>query len=148
MEREELLEKVAPCGLLCYTCAAAKNGAIRYHSGKLMDLLESFEPYAERFAKDIPDFSKYPDFKRVLRLFAAGDCEGCRSGKCKYPGCPVWPCINQKEHDYCFQCRDFPCKEVDNEPVLKKKWLQANSEMKEIGVEAYFEKARDISHYE
>ena len=36
MKKESLLRKIAPCGLVCFTCAAAKNGVIRHHARELL----------------------------------------------------------------------------------------------------------------
>ena len=49
-----------------------------------------------------------------------------------YPGCPVWPCIREKGHDFCFECPEFPCDKVDGTPELKAKWEKANKRMQEI----------------
>ena len=147
MRKEELLKRVAPCGLLCYTCAAAKDGAIQVHSQALLRLLESFDGFAEQFSAYEPRLSKYPDFKEVLLLFAEAGCEGCRDGDCKYPRCPVCPCIKEKGYNFCFECKAFPCEEVDSEPMLKAKWARANERMREVGAEAYFNEVKDESHY-
>ena len=147
MEREELLLKIAPCGLACYTCAAAKDGAIQAHSRALLGLLDGFDRFAERFSTHEPRLTKYPDFAQVLQLFSEAGCEGCRGGTCIYPGCPVQPCITRMGYDYCFECEAFPCEQVDFEPALRDKWLSANERMREIGVEAYFDEVKDRSHY-
>ena len=144
MERSELLKKVAPCGLLCYTCTAAAGGAIKEHSTALLRYLESFDSFAERFSGYEPRLKKYPDFKEVLQLFAEAGCEGCRGGSCMFPVCP---CIKEKGIDFCFECDTFPCDIKDFEPGLKAKWLSANERMREIGAEAYFLEAREKSHY-
>ena len=147
MEREELLRKMAPCGLACYTCAAAKDGAIQAHSRTLLRLLESFDAFAERFSAFDPSLKKYPDFKEVLLSFSEAGCEGCRGGNCMYPDCRVSPCTNERGYDFCFECEDFPCEEVNFEAGLREKWLRANERMREIGVEAYFNEVKDRSHY-
>ena len=147
MEREELLKKVAPCGLLCYTCTAAKDGAIQNHSQALLRLLENFDGFAERFSDHEPRLKNYPAFKDVLQMFTGARCEGCRSGKCMFPGCPVFPCIMQKGHDFCLECEEFPCDKVNFDRSVKAKWLMANRRMREIGVQTYFNECKDKSHY-
>ena len=147
MEREEQLRKVAPCGLICYTCAAARDGAISNHSQILLRLLESFDRFAEQFSAHEPRLIKYPDFLQVLQLFSEAGCEGCRGRNCMYPGCRVQPCILEKGLDFCFECGAFPCEQVDFEPALKAKWMRANERMRAIGVEAYFDEVKDGSHY-
>jgi hypothetical protein len=147
MERKEVLQKVAPCGLICYTCAAASDGAIQVHSRALLSLLEGFDGFAERFSAHEPRLKAYPYFREVLGLFAEAGCQGCREGDCMYPGCPVWPCIKEKEHDFCFECADFPCDEADFDPALREKWMSANERMREIGPEAYLQEVKEESHY-
>ena len=147
MEKQCLLNKIAPCVLLCHTCAAAKSGVIRERSQKLLQYLEGFEGYVEMLSAYQPGLKKYPEFAEVLRLLADASCDGCRDGVCKFPGCEIAPCTKEKGHDYCFQCESFPCDKVDQVPVLKRVWLKANQRMKEIGPEAYFERMKTRSHY-
>jgi hypothetical protein len=147
MEKEELLRKIAPCGLLCHTCIAAHDGAIQGHSQALLGLLDSFDGFAGQFSAHEPRLSKYPDFKEVLQLFTEGACKGCRDGNCMYPGCPVWPCIKETDYNFCFECDAFPCDKVDSDPMLRAKWLKANERMKEIGSEAYFSETKNEPHY-
>jgi len=40
MEREKLLQCVAPCSLLCYTCPAFQNGGIAKCASKLCKYFE------------------------------------------------------------------------------------------------------------
>ena len=147
MEKRELLKRIAPCGLVCHTCTAAKDGVIRAHSSALLGLLESFDRFAEAFSAHEPVLAKYPDFVQVLRLFADAGCQGCRDGTCMYPGCPISPCIKEKGYDYCFECEAFPCDKVDSEEHLKEKWMSCSLRMRKIGVEAYFHEVKDKSHY-
>jgi hypothetical protein len=147
MERDELLRRMAPCGLACYTCAAAKDGVIQSHSQALLRLLESFDSFAERFSAVNPVMNKYPDFKEVLLSFSRASCEGCRDGRGTYPACRVSPCIKDKEIDFCFECAAFPCDDAGFEPQLREKWLEANERMREIGVEAYYDEVKGKSHY-
>lgn len=147
MNRESLHKKVAPCGLVCHTCAAAKDGVIHQHGRELLKFLESFEPYAEKLSAYDDRLKKYPAFKEVLQLIGEASCEGCRDGVCKYPGCQIARCAKERGHDFCYECASFPCDKADFEPLLKTKWLKANERMKEIGPEAYFEEVNGRSHY-
>ena len=145
MQSAELLRKVAPCGLLCYTCTASKDGVIQQHSQDLIRLLENFDGFAKRFSGYEPRLKNYPEFKDVLQMLSEAGCEGCRGGTCMYPGCQVLPCIMQKEIDFCFECDDFPCDKVDFDRSLKAKWLMVNRRMKKIGIQAYYLRTR-INH--
>ncbi|MCP4675459.1 MAG: DUF3795 domain-containing protein [Deltaproteobacteria bacterium] len=148
MEKETLLKRVAPCGLVCYTCAAAKDGIIQQHGAELLKHLDGFEPYAEMMSVYDKRLKQYPVFKEVLQMIGDAGCEGCRDGVCKFPDCGIAPCIKENGHDFCFECPEFPCKEADFEPLLKVKWLRANERMMQVGVEAYFNEMKDRSHYE
>ncbi len=148
MNRTITKKRLAPCGLVCYTCAAAKGGVVQQHSRQLLASLASFEPFAEMMSAYEPILKKYPDFREVLELLGRASCEGCRDGVGKFPGCGIASCIKEKGFDFCFECPSFPCTEADFEPLLKTKWLKANHRMKQIGPEAYFEEMKDRSHYE
>jgi len=147
MKKETLLKKIAPCGLLCHTCAAAQDGIIRQHAQEMLKFLDSFDMYAQMMSAHEERLKKYPDFKEVLQLFGQASCAGCRDGVCKFPGCGIAPCIAEKGYDFCFECPSFPCEEADFEPLLKAKWLKANERMTQIGAEAYFEEVENKSHY-
>jgi len=144
---QEILRHLAPCGLSCSKCFAYSEGKIREHSAKLKALLGSFDKYAERFQKFLPLFKNYPPFKELLSYLAQGDCLGCRKGTCKYPRCGVFHCSKLKGVDFCFQCVEFPCEKSNFDPDLKRRWIEMNSRMKEIGIEAYFEETRDEPRY-
>lgn len=147
MDKESLLKNIAPCGLLCFTCAAAKNGIIQQHGRQLLKYLESFDIYAEKMSAFDKRLKQYPQFKEVLQLIGEASCEGCRDGAAKFPGCGIAACIKEQGVDFCFQCELYPCDKADFEPLLKQKWLEANERMKQIGVEAYFDEAKERSHY-
>jgi len=148
MEYKDILNILAPCGLNCRKCLFYSEGDIQLHSTKLEELLGSFDRYAERFSELIhPVFKNYPSFKELLAYFAQASCRGCRKGDCKYSNCGVITCYQQKSVDFCFQCDEFPCEKTNFDPDLKRRWIQMNNRMKEIGVEAYFEKTKDLSRY-
>lgn len=147
MRERSLLRNIAPCGLVCYTCAAAKSGVIRKHARELLAHLEGFEVVAEYMAQRDARLKMYPYAQEALQMLGDAGCEGCREGGCKYPGCEIAPCAKEKGHDFCFECESFPCDKADFEPRLKAKWLHANRRMKQVGPDAYFEEARGCSHY-
>ena len=149
MKYNQILNILAPCGLSCHKCFAYSDGEIKHLSLRLQRLLGSFDRYAERFSKflALPVFKHYSSFNELLSYFTQGDCMGCRKGTCKYPNCGVIKCYIEKGADFCFQCNDFPCKKTNFDPDLKKRWLQMNKRMKEIGVEAYFEETKGKPRY-
>mgnify|MGYP001133277753 CR=1 FL=1 len=148
MNYAEILTILAPCGLNCRKCMANAEGEIKLHSKCLLELLgPSFERYAQRFKSFMPVFEKYPEAKNLLEFFSTADCRGCRSGMCRYPSCGVMKCHKEKGVDFCFQCNDFPCDGSGLDPDLRKRWIQMNERMKEIGVESYYDETKDLCRY-
>ena len=147
MEYNEIKNILAPCGLNCTKCMAYIDGEIKLHGQKLKELLGEFDQYAEKFSAFLPVFKNYPQFKEMLDFLTKGDCTGCRSGACKYPDCGVAKCYQQKGVDFCFQCDEFPCEKSNFDPDLKRRWIQMNRRMKEIGVEAYYDEVKYLPRY-
>jgi hypothetical protein len=147
MEYNEILEILAPCGLNCVKCLAYKHGEIKAVSGRLITLLGSFDLYAQRFSSFQTVFKGYPQFKELLEHFSKADCSGCRSGTCRYPGCIVLECTLGKGVDFCFQCNEFPCDKITFDPDLKRRWMEMNERMKDVGLKAYYEETKDLSRY-
>ena len=146
-KNEEILKVLAPCGLNCLKCIAFNDGQIKTTSLKLQELLGSFDSYAERFSAFLPVFENYPAFKELLAYFTEADCVGCRAGSCKFPNCGVRDCYKQKGVDFCFQCDEFPCDKSNFDPDLKRRWIQMNNRMKDIGIESYFLESMDLPRY-
>lgn len=147
MEYKDILDILAPCGLSCRKCYAYSMGEIRIHSTKLQELLGSFNRYAERFSVFLPVFKSYPSFKELLAYFTKANCNGCRKGTCIYPNCGVITCYQNKGVDFCFQCDEFPCEKTNFDPDLKRRWIQMNNRMKEIGVESYYQETNSLPRY-
>jgi len=147
MEYKDILNIISPCGLNCYKCFANAEGGIRKTSIKLQNLLGSFDIYAERFSSFLPIFKEYPSFKALLTFLTEENCPGCRKGSCLYPNCRVKDCYKGKKVDYCFQCDEFPCDKTNFDPHLKRRWIQINTRMKDVGVEAYYQETKDVSRY-
>jgi hypothetical protein len=144
---QDIVKVLAPCGLNCGKCQAYEEGEIRKHATELKKLLGSFDSYAVRFSKFLPVFKNYSAFKELLNHFSSANCKGCRQGDCKYPNCGVASCYKEKNLDFCFQCKEFPCSKTNFDSDLHARWLAMNSCMKEIGVEAYFEETKDQPRY-
>jgi hypothetical protein len=147
MDYREILDFLAPCGLSCQKCFVYTKGVIPYHSKKLKELLGNFNKYAEGASPYWPELKNFTQFEEVLTLFASPDCKGCRQGDCKHPNCGVIDCYKKKGVDFCFQCDDFPCDKTNFDPRMSKMWLQMNTRMKEIGIEAYYMETMDELRY-
>ena len=157
MEKEKLLKYVAPCSLLCYTCMGCKDGAIPEYAGKLYNCMQGVGEFR---ASHMPEnakqewYSFFDGFMETLDNFTKATCPGCRVdpqhgstiGDCIIPDCV-------KEHgvDFCAECNEFPCQKAKNfcagHTGLNKVWENNNRRISEIGIEAYFEENKDVSHY-
>jgi hypothetical protein len=147
IQHDDVLSRMAPCGLSCEKCFAFTQGHIADHAKQLKMHLADFDVYAERFSAFLPIFKNYPQFKDMLAYFADPDCKGCREGTCKYPNCGVVECYRDKGVDFCFQCDEFPCDHSNFDPHLHKRWIAMNERMKEIGPEAYYEETKNQPRY-
>jgi hypothetical protein len=150
MNKKEILEKLAPCGLSCEKCFAFKEGEIRYHSLELKKALGNFSPYAKRFSEllDEPVFNTFPYFMAQLDHFAGVDCQGCRADNCKlFKDCRVRSCAKEHSVDFCFECNEFPCSSTGFDENLTNRWLRMNSRMKEVGVELYYRESKEKPRY-
>ncbi|OYT62534.1 hypothetical protein B6U81_00610 [Thermoplasmatales archaeon ex4484_30] len=144
-EYEEILKILAPCGIDCSHCYAYEKGKIKELSKELLFHLGGFDELVMDLKKFMPAFKNYDSFKEVLVNFSKGDCKGCRNSSFK--GCAVKACCNDKKIDFCFQCDEYPCKKSGFDERLYKKWRTSNDKMKEVGVEAYYEKQKKEACY-
>ncbi len=147
MDEKEILNELAPCGLSCRKCFAFKQGEIGKHAMALKGSLGNFGIYAKRFSSFLPQFKDYSEFKKLLDYLSDPDCEGCRKGTCKWPDCGVQACFREKGVNFCFECDEFPCDKTNFDEHLKKRWIQMQERLKEIGVTAYYEGTRDQPRY-
>lgn len=149
---------IAPCSLLCYTCPALKDGAISQCATKLC---KYFEGYYDFNDANIPEqyrtwLTEFKAFEQKLRGYTERPCPGCRNQPegnvgC-IPNCYVLHCTKEKGVDYCADCDAFPCKEAKAfyqtiNSVIGTDWERGNQKIAEIGVEAFFEEMKEVSHY-
>jgi len=147
---EKIKKALGPCGLNCEKCFANADGGIKYHSRKLQELLGNFDIYAERFITliDEPKFKNYPAFKIMLDYFSETNCRGCRDECCKlFKDCGVKECYKEKGADFCFQCDEFPCDKTNFDDHLRKRWIEINQRIKEIGIENYYYEIKEKPRY-
>jgi hypothetical protein len=76
MEYNEILERLAPCGLSCAKCMSFIHGDIKKKANELRRLLGAFDSYADRFSHFNPVFENYPSFKKLLEHFGQAGCQG------------------------------------------------------------------------
>lgn len=76
-------------------------------------------------------------------VLARGQCRGCRGPLAHHwsPDCKFPPCAREKGHQYCFECGDFPCEELQkfssDGRAHHRRTVENMKRMKEIGIEAW-----------
>lgn len=158
MEREKLLHEVAPCSLLCYTCTGYKDGVIAECAKKLHTYLDGFEKLVGRNMSKEDRENWYRDFNTFRGTLAniGGGCHGCRAdaslkGGC-IEGCVIPECVKERGVDFCADCREFPCQRARDffasyDGKVEEVWEKGTERIREIGIEAYFEERKNVSHY-
>ena len=157
MTREQLLDYVPPCGLMCYTCPAFQDGAIKEHSAALLKLNEGYREFLDiNLPEEYRSFlSEYDKFIEKLERDAAPDCAGCRKingiGRSCIKDCFIPECTKTHGVDFCGECGEFPCGKVENSDIYgreaKAGILEGSRLIKESGAEQYYETRKNISHY-
>lgn len=151
MEKKEILEKVAPCSLICCTCSGYEKGIICESAKNLLHYLKGIKEFYE---KHMPGVVKdYTNFEGILTMYSSAPCRGCRSGEhngCSIGGCFILECSKEHGVDFCGECDEFPCKKVSDlfEEEVYKQWLNGNQQIKDNGIECFVLKNCDRPHYE
>ena len=157
MTKEQLLDRVPPCGLMCYTCPGFIDGAIKEHSEALLKLREGYREFLdkklpEEYRYVLDDHDKYIE---KLKKDSAPGCPGCRKidgqGPACIKDCFIPECAKEHEVDFCGECSEFPCIKIEESNIYgkeaKKGFYEGSLFIKEHGAEKYFELKKDISHY-
>lgn len=150
MNRDDILKKVAPCSLMCHTCSACADGVIRRSSETLLRYLDGIKDF---YRKHIPDaVDSYSNFEGVLAMYSGGPCPGCRAGEhngCSIAGCFLPECTKEHGVDFCGECREFPCQKTKDlfEEDVYGQWLQGGREIRDNGIEAFWESHSEDPHY-
>lgn len=147
--KEQQLDFVAPCSIVCYACAEFKRGAICHHAKELNNYFEGF--YELRGGdENVKQFTKTLEFlSNELSV-----CEGCRStpkpDSC-IKECFILECTKEHNVDFCGECNDFPCQKVKLSDIFcekdKAKWLEHNRYINENGAMKFFQDYKNKSQY-
>lgn len=158
MDREKLLHYVAPCSLLCYTCPGLKDGVVAECASKLCRYFEGYYDFndanlPEKFRGMLDEFKV---FHNRLERYSRRHCPGCRNNPgantgC-IPGCVVPECVKAHGVDFCGDCPEFPCQKAREffdtvNPVIGADWENGGQRIRDVGIDAYFEEKKDVSHY-
>ena len=125
MNKNDILQKVAPCSLMCHTCSGYNNGVICESSKTLLKYLDGMKEFYE---KHMPDaVQSYSTFDEILNIYSAAPCSGCRStghNGCSIKGCFLLECTKSHGVDFCGECNEFPCERTTElfEEEVDKQW--------------------------
>lgn len=150
MKKEEILKKIAPCSLVCYTCGSYEQGVICESAKQLLQYLEGIEEF---YKKHCPDkVERFGIFVEELKRFGSGECSGCRNREhhgCSIQGCFILECTKENDVDFCGECKKFPCDKVQElfEEEVYSQWLEGNKEIKALGIEEFWKRSSIKPHY-
>lgn len=154
MTGDKLLEYIAPCSLMCYTCSAYKKGAVCTLSQELAGYLEGVCEFKEKHTapENGEALEHYRIFEEELKRLGAAECDGCRSGAhqvCSIRGCFIMDCVKEHSVDFCGECPLFPCEKVKEifEEEVYRQWLEGNQRIRQSGAEAFWNQNKGKSHY-
>lgn len=85
MDKNEIFQQTAPCGLDCFNC--------EIHEKNITDQMRTLlATNLNRDESEIP-------------------CQGCRQDECRIlpEPCATRACTQEKGLDFCHECKEFPC---------------------------------------
>ena len=158
MEKEKLPDYVAPCSLLCYTCMGFKDGPISECAKKLYIYTEGICEFRSAHMSEEQReewHSFFHEYHDTLKNLSGTSCPGCRNNpvSCSaFEGCVIPACVKERGVDFCAECDAFPCQKARDffaarDEELSRVWENGSRRLKEVGMDAYFEEKKDISHY-
>ena len=121
-----------------------------YYKGTIAKAAKNLLTFADKYGSlrliaDANDACNFDEFMKGLRWLASQNkpCKGCRfgGGWSWWGDCPVRDCCIQRNVGFCYQCDDFPCQKLKEEPLLnrKKAMIEANNQMKTKGIESWIQ---------
>jgi hypothetical protein len=147
LTREDVVERLAPCGIDCERCIMYGRGRVKTLASGLAKALEGFENMAPRVADRLPPLREYDRFVDILRLFAGAECKGCRAGGPEMPFCSARTCFREQGVDFCFECSEYPCERNAYPQNLVERWRSCNDRMLEVGIEEYYRESLTRPRY-
>lgn len=144
---EEVVERLAPCGIDCERCVRCAHGSVKQAAQDLAESLTGFEKMAPRMADHVPALAQYSGFVEVLDFFSQADCEGCRAGGSQLPFCATRTCFAEKGVNFCFECDEYPCERNQYPQNLAERWRACNDRMRDVGAVAYYRESLGKPRY-
>lgn len=151
MKTKELLERVAPCSLMCYTCGAFEKGVVCETAAKLLNYMDGMTEFYKKHSAQKAE--NHNIFMKELEKHSEGVCSGCRNRVhhgCSIAGCFILECTIKHNVNFCGECSDFPCKKVGTlfEKEVYEQWLNGNEEIQKNGIEEFWAKNYKKPHYQ
>lgn len=150
-KKTEVLERTAPCSLMCHTCSAYKNGMICESAKQLLKYMDGVKEFYEKHHP--AQTEEHNIFMRNLENYSAGTCSGCRDREhhgCSIEGCFILECTMDHNVDFCGECVEFPCSKTRAlfEDEVYDQWLSGNQDIQENGIGEYWKKNCEKPHYQ
>jgi len=126
-----------------FYCALCK-----YHTGTMVKAAKHLNRFVETSGSIAlimkgSNACDFEEFAKGLKWLASQNkpCKGCRfgGGWSWWPDCPVRDCVIQKGIDFCYQCKDFPCKKLTEGLLLdyKRAIIETNKKIENIGIKKH-----------
>ena len=132
MTHQQMLSYVAYCGLYCGLCA--HRNRIPQQAKQLQKSLHE-EGY-DNWYQYVPDLKDtFQPFWHFLLKLTGLDC-ACRTGGGP-PDCKIRECAKRESVDMCPQCKEYPCKLVENLAEHYPTLIQDGKRLQEIGLEKW-----------
>jgi hypothetical protein len=161
MVKARLLDHIAPCSLLCYACISFQDGPSKEGARNVYTYSDGWGDF---WSAHLPEEKReewhkwFDSFQNTLQYLGGASCPGCRNhppsnkdGKwgC-LEGCVIPSCVKERGLDFCAECDEFPCqkaKDFFKTPKGQSDWETGSRRIKEIGIDAYYDEKKGISHY-
>ena len=94
MNKDEIINVIGPCSLLCYTCFGYTDGGVQYNASKLFELYKGwYSGHVHAYGinpteQQIEKLKRIKIFNEMLKeLITQPNCTGCRRCVGKSDGC-------------------------------------------------------------
>jgi len=132
MSNQNLLTYVTYCGLYCGLCA--HRNRIPQKASQLQKSLH--EEGMDNWYQYIPEMKNtFPTFWKFLQKLVNLNCT-CRTGGGP-PECKIRQCAKQKGIEICTQCKEYPCKLIQNLAEHYPTIIQDGKRLQKIGLEKW-----------